>query len=489
MPAAALDLLHEIKVEAIIGAQTRMEANFLAELAEKAKTPAISLSEFSPLLSKKYPFLVQSTQDETSQFEGIAALVSAFNWRHIILIYEDSDSGRDMLPNIIDSFHQNNINMIHKISFTSSCSDEKIIEHLHKLMAFQTTVFIVHVSQSLLPQLVVNAKKLGMMNKGYAWFLTTTTMNLLHFVDDTSLIESMQGVVGFKSYIPKSNDLHNLTSRLRRRIYIEDPFMEVMELNANSIWVYDSLWALAEAVEKAWVKLPPRNGTKQEIRSNSYLLDVDEIKSSKHGPVLLEEILKSKMMGISGEFRFENGIRESSSKVFEIVNLIGKGERRVGTWKESHRGRNLLSPEDLEAILWPGGTTSMPKGSRSLMGINETKILRIGVPSTIGFKELMTVDYDHQSNETKFDGFCIDVFKAAIKLLPYQVPYQFIEVCPNNSGVTYDDLVHSFNLLVCFICIICRNFVYFTLLINTFHVYSLHKQKNNAFFMSKNSTF
>ncbi|KAH7533381.1 hypothetical protein FEM48_Zijuj04G0124800 [Ziziphus jujuba var. spinosa] len=275
-------------------------------------------------------------------------------------------------------------------------------------------------------------------------------MNLLHFVVDTSVIESMQGIIGFKSYIPKSKDLYNLTSTLRRRIYIEDPFMEVMELNANGIWAYDSLWALAEAVERAWVKLPPRNDNKTETGTDN-LLDVDKIESSEHGPVLLKEILKSKMMGISGEFQFKNGIRKSSSNAFEIVNVIGKGERRVGVWKESHRERNLLSTNDLEGILWPGGTTSTPKGTRSLMGINGTKLLRVGVPSTRSFKELVSVYYDHQSNETKFTGFCIDVFKAAIELLPYRVPYQFVESTPNHSAITartYVDFFHNFNHLV-----------------------------------------
>ncbi|XP_048328099.2 glutamate receptor 1.2 isoform X2 [Ziziphus jujuba] len=447
--SSALNLLDKVKVEAIIGAQTIMEANFLAELGEKAGIPTISLSEFSPLLSRKYPFLVQSTQDETSQFKGIVALIEAFNWRYVILIYEDSDFGKDILSNIIYSFHQNNINIIYKMTITNPCTDEKIIEELHKLMTFQSTVFIVHVSQGLLAQLVVNAKKIGMMNKGYAWLLTATTMNLLHFVVDTSVIESMQGIIGFKSYIPKSKDLYNLTSTLRRRIYIEDPFMEVMELNANGIWAYDSLWALAEAVERAWVKLPPRNDNKTETGTDN-LLDVDKIESSEHGPVLLKEILKSKMMGISGEFQFKNGIRKSSSNAFEIVNVIGKGERRVGVWKESHRERNLLSTNDLEGILWPGGTTSTPKGTRSLMGINGTKLLRVGVPSTRSFKELVSVYYDHQSNETKFTGFCIDVFKAAIELLPYRVPYQFVESTPNHSAITartYVDFFHNFNHL------------------------------------------
>ncbi|KAH7518192.1 hypothetical protein FEM48_Zijuj09G0145500 [Ziziphus jujuba var. spinosa] len=319
-------------------------------------------------------------------------------------------------------------------------------QHLQVL----SSVYIVHLSQDLLYQILINAKQLGMMSKGYAWFMSATTMNLLQFVD-SSVFRSMQGVIGLKSYVPASEDLQDFNSRLRRKIYIENPNMEVMESSVYGIRAYDSMWAVAEAVERTKVKPSPVSA-KPEIRLN--LHDLGKSKPSKHGSILLTEILKRRFRGLSGEFMFENG-RNMSSNSFEMVNVIGRGERRIGFWtwaktgiKEPHGRRNLLSPADLEAILWPGGTTATPKG-QFRRGMNVIK-LRIGVPMKIGFKELVRVNYDVKKNATIVTGFCTDVFKSAIDLLPYGVEYQFIPFV-NASGLragTYNDLVHQVNLQV-----------------------------------------
>lgn len=430
-----------------------MEAISLAEIGNKAKVPIISLFDHSSLpSSNKYPFLVHSTQDETSQFKGIVALVEAFNWEDVTLIYGDSDFERDVVSYMIDSLQDGNVHITSKCVITASDTDEKIIKELYKLMSLQTTVFIVHISQAPLSKLLINAKNLGMMSKGYAWFMSATTMNLLHFADDYSVFQSMQGVVGLKSYVPASKDLDNLSSRLRRKFYIEYPNMEVIESSTYGIWAYDSIWALAEAVERTKVKVPRRStSTKLKIRLN--LLDFDTSKFTNYGSILLKEMSQTRMRGLSGEFVFENG-RRMSSGTFEIVNVIGKGERRVGLWsaKESteypHRERNLLTTNNLEAILWPGGTTTLPKG-RLMKRMNGIK-LKIGVPMKTGFKELVRVDYDLHSNATHVTGFCIDVFRAAIELLPYQVEYQFMPFV-NSSGLsagTYNDLVHQVYLQV-----------------------------------------
>ena len=447
-------LLEKNKIEAIIGGQTRMEAKFLAELGEEAEVPVISLSEpiSSPALNK-YHFVVQITQDEISQFRGMAATFEAFNLREVILIYEETDIGRDVTY-LIDSFQEKKIFVKHKYAIAaSSVTDEKIIEELQKILTLKSTIFVVHVTQQVLvSQLFTSSKKLGMMSEGYAWFLTATTMHLLHSVDLT-LIESMQGVVGLKSHLPASKNLDNLTSSIRRKFYIENPNIEVRELFSPTVLAYDSSWALAEAAERARAKLAAI-GTRHEIRLNS--LDLDKIESSKHGSILLDEILSSRFLGLSGQFQFMN-----KNHAFEIVNIIGRGERTVGVWtdytfertSQSSRGRHLRS-NDLEAIIWPGGSTAIPKG-RS-MKTKEIK-LRIGVPVKRGFKELVRVNHDHQSNRTYVTGFCIDVFLAAVNLLPYQVQYEFIPF-ENASGLfagKYNALVEQVFLQVYMCVVLC----------------------------------
>ena len=78
------------------------------------------------------------------------------------------------------------------------------------------------------------------------------------------------------------------------------------------------------------------------------------------------------------------------------------------------------------------------------------KILKIGVPVKKGFQQLVKVSRDPHTNDTKVTGFCIDVFKAAVEGLNYQVPFKFIPFMDANgkSAGTYNDLIYQVYLQV-----------------------------------------
>ncbi|CAB4299647.1 unnamed protein product [Prunus armeniaca] len=253
---AALNLLYNIKVEAIVGGQTSEEANLFAELGEAAKVPILSLSEHSasPSFTDRYTFFIYIMKDETCQVMGISALVEVLKWRDAVLLYEDTEHGRATIPYLVNALQKKNIHIAYE-SFIAPSTNEIIIEELQKLKALKTKVFVVHMMSNLLaPRLFLNAKKLGMMSESYAWIMTSFNMNFMHSMDST-VIESIQGLLGFKSCIPASTSLHNLTSRLRRKFYKEEPSIEVREVSPNGIWAYDATWALAEAVERAKMKI------------------------------------------------------------------------------------------------------------------------------------------------------------------------------------------------------------------------------------------
>ncbi|MBA0757490.1 hypothetical protein Gotri_020588 [Gossypium trilobum] len=87
------------------------------------------------------------------------------------------------------------------------------------------------------------------------------------------------------------------------------------------------------------------------------------------------------------------------------------------------------------------------------MQTSTSKTLKIAVPKSNGFPQLLKVDPDLQTNTTIFSGFCIAVFEAAIAGLKYQPSYEFVPFEYNNPniGEAYNDLIYQVYLQI-FVC-------------------------------------
>ncbi|KAM7521916.1 hypothetical protein LguiA_011818 [Lonicera macranthoides] len=132
-----------------------------------------------------------------------------------------------------------------------------------------------------------------------------------------------------------------------------------------------------------------------------------------------------------------------------------KRELRVGFWtrsngieKEIYPSSNGINPSsggDVDKIMWPGMSGITPKGW--LMRKSSEK-LRIAVPQKLHFKELVNIDYGNLTNDVTITGFCIDVFKAAIEALPYEVEYEFIPFIGNYYDLIYQVYLKNFDAAV-----------------------------------------
>ncbi|KAL0303590.1 UNVERIFIED_CONTAM: Glutamate receptor 1.4 [Sesamum radiatum] len=90
---------------------------------------------------------------------------------------------------------------------------------------------------------------LGMMGEGYAWVVTTKTMNFLDSLDSLDY-ESMAGIVGLKYHINVSIKSQDLALRWRRELQQIESNLEIKDLNLVGLRAYDVVWVLAEAIER-----------------------------------------------------------------------------------------------------------------------------------------------------------------------------------------------------------------------------------------------
>ncbi|XP_013721377.1 glutamate receptor 1.3-like [Brassica napus] len=414
--ASAVELLQTVGVEAIIGGDSLQETKLLAEIGEKAKVPVISLNSPVSLSLRKYSHLIQATHDTFSEAKGITAFIHEFDWKSVALVYdEDEDGWRESMQLMVDHFHENGVHIQSKVGFTVSSTEEVMMDRLRKLKDLGTTVFVVHLSELVATHLFPCAEKLGMMSEGFAWILTAKTMNSFHGNNgDEYAKEAMEGVVGFKTYIPMSKELQNFTSRWRQSLPVEEAIgSEITRLSIFGIWAHDVAWALARAAEVT--RMPDASST------------------------LLEAITQCSFKGLSGNFQIKD--KNFLSDKFEIVNLIGSGERRVGFWSSngsfsSRRHLSSFTDNKLDTIIWPGVSSQSPKGHK--LGESKRKTLRVLVTSSNRFPKLVSWRTDPVTKKIIADGFCIQVFNASIRRFNYDVEYTLWTGGPN-----YDDLAYT----------------------------------------------
>ncbi|WJX41656.1 hypothetical protein P8452_28977 [Trifolium repens] len=451
--AHAWDLIKNEEVQAIMGPRTTMEANFVIQLGNKAHVPIVTFSATSPsLASLQSPYYFQISQTDSAQVKAITSIILAFGWKQVVPIYIDNSFGEGLIPYLTNVLQQAYIQVPYLSAISLSATDDAITLELYKIMTtISTRVFIVHMSPNLGSKLFTLAKKIGMMSEGYVWIVTDSMTNLFNSLD-FNVRESMEGVLGVRTYIPKTNKLDDFRVRWKRKFISDNPTLVDINLNIFGIWAYDATIALAMAIEKVGI-----GNTKvgyNESNTSSNMPNFEKLGITQNGEKLSEALSNTSFNGLSGDFNVVDGKLQAS--IFEIFNVIGDGGKRVGFWTPNKGlARNLetkslmsnhniysSSKDDLGSIIWPGDMNSIPKGWEiPTIG----KKLRIGVPVKSGdnYTEFLKVTYDNSANKTDTTGFCIDVFKAVVDVLPYDLPYELIPYANHEGQMagTYDDLI------------------------------------------------
>ncbi|CAA7015271.1 unnamed protein product [Microthlaspi erraticum] len=434
--AAALDLITNEEVKAIIGPRTSMQAQFMIEVGQKSQVPIVSYSATSPFLASIHsPYFFRATYDDSSQVQAIKEIIKVFGWREVAPVYVDNTFGEGIMPRLTDALQEINVHIPYRAVISPIATDDEISLELLRMMTLPTRVFVVHFFGLLAFRVFAKAKELGLMKQGYVWILTNAISDVLSTINEAAM-ETMQGVLGVKTYVPRSDELQTFRSRWKKQFPISD-------LSVYGLWAYDATTALALAIEEAGTS--DLTFVKTDAMRN--MSELQGLGVSQYGQNLIQTLSKVRFKGLAGDFQFIKG--ELQPSVFEIVNVNENGGRTIGFWMKEH---GLLKNVDhnpatifstwqdrLRPIIWPGETTSVPKGWE--IPTNGKK-LQIAVPVNNDFEQFLKAARDSNTNSTTFTGFCIDYFEAVIQAMPYDVSYDFIPV----EGVTYDTLVYQVNL-------------------------------------------
>uniref|UniRef100_M4FI32 Glutamate receptor n=2 Tax=Brassica campestris TaxID=3711 RepID=M4FI32_BRACM len=414
---AAYDLIKKEQVSAIIGPRSSMQAEFMIKVANKFQVPTITFSATSPLLkSIDNPYFVRATIDDSFQVEAIAAIVKSFGWRSVVAIYADNEIGKEIMHSLSDALEDVEVQ---RSAISQEASDNQILKELYKLKTEQTRVFVINIDSSLGFRFLKKAREIGMMEEGYVWLLSNGMTHMMR--DNGRSLETMQGLLGVRSYVPQSKEREDFSLRWKRKFNKENSAGDGTEPNVFALWAYDSVTALAMAVEKT--------NTKTYIKT--------------YGPHLIEALSDIEFKGVAGEFKLIN--RQLESSTFEIINVVGDEERIIGSWTPSSGLVNaqsnkttLLLGKRFLPVIWPGNSTVFPKGWEIP---TSGKKIKVGVPVKKGFLNFVEIKTDPISKVTTTTGYAIDIFEAALKKLPYSViPQYYGYESPENN---YNHLVQQ----------------------------------------------
>ncbi|XP_021776347.1 glutamate receptor 2.5-like [Chenopodium quinoa] len=349
----------------------------------------------------------------------LTSIVSYFQWRKVTVIYERSNTfslDSDIISVLSDSLKSVDSTVEQHLAFPpiNSLFDPEVAieQEFRKLSTRRNRVFVVLQSSLQLATCVFQkAHQMGMLEKGFVWIISEEIASLLDSVD-SSVIASMQGVIGYKTSFVDTSKLYKKFKIRFERSYLTkypndqgNPYPSLFALRA-----YDAVLAIGKAKKDSVGKL----------YSNM-----------------------SNFVGLSGNISFRNGMIDQLP-TFKIINVVGNGYRDLAFWSaedgfstkpptQSGRKNDFVK---LGPIYWPGSQQTVSRGFSS--GVISQKPLRIGVPASGAFHPFVNVSFDEVHNKTFMTGFAVDVFRASLKYLPYDLPFTLIPFYG-----TYDELVHE----------------------------------------------
>ncbi|XP_052142707.1 glutamate receptor 2.9-like [Oryza glaberrima] len=432
--SAAVDLIKNVQVQAMIGPPSSAATEFVAHIGSHSRVPVLSYSATSPSLSPaQTPFFVRAAVNDSFQAAPVAAVLDAFRWRAAAVVYEDSPYGSGILPALADALQGAGAKIMDRTAVPVDATDDRLDALLYRLRAMPTRVFVVHMLHNVAGRLFRRAKMLGMMSGGYIWVATD---GVATFMDRFSPeeVDAMQGVVSLRPYVQETDAVKNFSARFKARLRRDHPTVDdVREPTVLRFWAYDTAWAIAAAAESAGVAGPAF----QTPQTSAPLTDLDRLGVSATGTALLNVVLSTTFDGLAGKFRLVDG--QLQPPAYEVVNIIGKGARTVGFWTPESgitQDLNAGSAKTLRQILWPGEPRDTPRGwTVSPSGLP----LRVSVPTKRGFTQFVDVGNVTATGRRNITGYCIDVFDEVMKIMPYPVSYVY-DPYPD-SPESYEKLV------------------------------------------------
>ncbi|KAJ6386388.1 hypothetical protein OIU77_029368 [Salix suchowensis] len=440
----------ETDTVAVIGPQTAVMAHVLSHLANELQVPFLSFTALDPTLSPlQFPYFIQTAPNDLFQMTAIADMVSYYGWSEVTVVFNDDDQNRNGINVLGDKLAERRCKVSYKAALPpdTKATRSDVQDELAKILRMESRVIVLNTFKITGLLVFDVAKGLGMMENGFVWIVTSWLSTV---IDSTSplpakIANSIQGVLALRPHTPDSKRKRDFVSHWNQLSNGS------IGLNPYGLYAYDTVWLLAQALKSFFDQgntISFTNDSRLGGMGGGGYLNLGALSIFDGGSQLLKNILQTSMTGLTGPFRF-NPDRSILHPSYDIINVLETGCQQVGYWS-NYSGLSVVPPETLygkaanrssssqhlQSVVWPGGKTAKPRG---WVFPNNGKELQIGIPDRVSYRDFVSI----VNGTNVVQGYCIDVFLAAIKLLPYAVPHKFIPYGDGHKNPSYYDLVYK----------------------------------------------
>ncbi|PHT41822.1 Glutamate receptor 3.3 [Capsicum baccatum] len=439
----------ETDIVAVVGPQSSVMARVLSHLVNQLHVPLLSFTALDPTLSPlQYPYFIQTAPNDLFLMTAIADIISYFQYKEVVAIFSSDDQGQNTIAALGDKLAERRCKISYKAILPPDepiSNRDLIAAELVKVASMESRVIVLHTLSTTGLKVFEIAQELGMMTSGYVWIATPWLSSTLESTSvSPKVASSIQGALTLRLHTPDSPKKRAFSSRWN------ELSNGSIALNTHGLYAYDTVWMIAYAVKEFF-----DHGGKITYSNDSNLnsfagetMNLAALSIFDGGNQLLSYILKTNMTGVSGPIAF-NADRSMSRPSFDVLNVVGKGLlRQIGYWC-NYSGLSVVPPESLYAkpanrssstqrldqVIWPGKTTKRPRG---WVFPENGRPLRIGVPRRVSYRAFVS----EEEGSGVVHGYCIDVFLAALKCLPYPVPHKFIMFGDGHKNPSYSQLVN-----------------------------------------------
>ncbi|XP_072048302.1 gamma-aminobutyric acid type B receptor subunit 2-like [Amphiura filiformis] len=349
----------------ILGGGCSVGSEAIAGTAHYWNLISVSPTSSSPGLSSrvKYPLFYRTRPAEQSFNPARVAIMKKFGWTRVATIHENYELFSLTVDDLVSRLKEANITLISSESFVDNPKNQ--LESLKKHDA-KIIVALMYTDQA--QKVFCEASKLNMTGEGYVWMIAGWYQNKWWELDLGQLDctkEELTAAVGGSHYIGiRSQSLSSTDDMTVGNVtaseydeYVKDqlannPTYSRLTFNADHPYGYDTVWAIALALNKSRVALDTTTFPDGRLRRlEDFTYDDKEM-----AMIFLESLAQVSFLGVTGPVSFEKGDRVGIVVIQQLrEDLL---EHKIGDFNPVDTQGPLRWISD---IAWPGGKVPLDR--------------------------------------------------------------------------------------------------------------------------------